>query len=127
MPLLFYILMTSLHDFFFFFFSSRRRHTRSLCDWSSDVCSSDLHHEFRGGTAATTKPTPEHRGVNVHLVRVQTCKPYRSCVVEALELSASPDVAAVGAQINKAVEWLHRRVRKIRNLVLGRDFGGRCL
>src|SRR5947207_15318831 len=45
--------------YFFFFFSSRRRHTRSLCDWSSDVCSSDLcvcanrmlvqdgiHHEF---------------------------------------------------------------------------------
>src|SRR5438874_3563424 len=28
--------------FFFFFFSSRRRHTRSLRDWSSDVCSSDL-------------------------------------------------------------------------------------
>src|SRR5215204_1767902 len=27
---------------FFFFFSSRRRHTSSLCDWSSDVCSSDL-------------------------------------------------------------------------------------
>src|SRR5436190_8939110 len=26
----------------FFFFSSRRLHTRSLCDWSSDVCSSDL-------------------------------------------------------------------------------------
>src|SRR5260221_10650290 len=25
----------------YFFFSSRRRHTRSLCDWSSDVCSSD--------------------------------------------------------------------------------------
>src|SRR5690349_23715494 len=29
--------------FFFFFFSSRRRHTRSLRDWSSDVCSSDLY------------------------------------------------------------------------------------
>src|SRR2546430_9445848 len=27
----------------FFFFSSRRRHTRFDCDWSSDVCSSDLH------------------------------------------------------------------------------------
>src|SRR5260370_42580436 len=26
----------------FFFFSSRRRHTRFKCDWSSDVCSSDL-------------------------------------------------------------------------------------
>src|SRR5690242_21734508 len=28
--------------YFFFFFSSRRRHTRLTCDWSSDVCSSDL-------------------------------------------------------------------------------------
>src|SRR5260370_19985282 len=27
---------------FCFFFSSRRRHTRFKCDWSSDVCSSDL-------------------------------------------------------------------------------------
>src|SRR5256886_10846640 len=27
---------------FVFFFSSRRRHTRFDCDWSSDVCSSDL-------------------------------------------------------------------------------------
>src|SRR6266478_2697270 len=26
-----------------FFFSSRRLHTRFDCDWSSDVCSSDLH------------------------------------------------------------------------------------
>src|SRR4029077_1802100 len=32
---------------FFFFFSSRRRHTRFKCDWSSDVCSSDLS---RSGT-----------------------------------------------------------------------------
>src|SRR2546430_13527621 len=32
------------------FFSSRRRHTRFDCDWSSDVCSSDLkrqHHRSR--------------------------------------------------------------------------------
>src|SRR3989338_61992 len=27
---------------YFSFFSSRRRHTRWNCDWSSDVCSSDL-------------------------------------------------------------------------------------
>src|SRR5215218_3503091 len=36
---------------FFFFFSSRRRHTRSLCDWSSDVCSSDLRCASRAGTS----------------------------------------------------------------------------
>src|SRR5882762_8149159 len=32
-----------------FFFSSRRRHTRFKCDWSSDVCSSDL--------TATSRPS----------------------------------------------------------------------
>src|SRR2546430_12529254 len=31
----------------FFFFSSRRRHTRFDCDWSSDVCSSDLFDVIR--------------------------------------------------------------------------------
>src|SRR5882762_11784624 len=34
-------------DISFFFFSSRRRHTRFKCDWSSDVCSSDLRPEAR--------------------------------------------------------------------------------
>src|SRR5438309_11934500 len=29
----------------YFFFSRRRRHTRWNCDWSSDVCSSDLRLE----------------------------------------------------------------------------------
>src|SRR5690349_23301070 len=49
-----------------FFFSSRRRHTRSLRDWSSDVCSSDLPHV--GGSAAFRRffrdelmPTVERR------------------------------------------------------------------
>src|SRR2546430_11286338 len=34
--------------FLFVFFSSRRRHTRFDCDWSSDVCSSDLSESVRG-------------------------------------------------------------------------------
>src|SRR2546427_3945419 len=37
---------------FCFFFSSRRRHTRFDCDWSSDVCSSDLERD--GDLAAAT-------------------------------------------------------------------------
>src|SRR6267378_7993282 len=48
--------------FFFFFFSSRRRHTRSLRDWSSDVCSSDLGGQVgpRGqeGSAAQDRRKP---------------------------------------------------------------------
>src|SRR5438034_8436953 len=47
---------------FFFFFSSRRRHTRSLCDWSSDVCSSDLGRNRNWMPALngfSTKPFPK--------------------------------------------------------------------
>src|SRR6267143_7078153 len=36
----------------FFFFSSRRRHTRWNCDWSSDVCSSDLDGQLLNGNMA---------------------------------------------------------------------------
>src|SRR5260370_41496714 len=47
-----------------FFFSSRRRHTRFKCDWSSDVCSSDLSdtgsiqagQEFRIGVLYRIEP-----------------------------------------------------------------------
>src|SRR5438034_845888 len=44
-----------------FFFSSRRRHTRSLCDWSSDVCSSDLagRREARVGAEGTGRGIEE--------------------------------------------------------------------
>src|SRR5690242_15802906 len=31
-----------IENIYIVFFSSRRRHTRFTCDWSSDVCSSDL-------------------------------------------------------------------------------------
>src|SRR5580698_1351657 len=46
--------------FFFFFFSSRRRHTRLTCDWSSDVCSSDLRPALlsQKPVADALQPTP---------------------------------------------------------------------
>src|SRR5690242_21464914 len=50
--------------FFFFFFSSRRRHTRLTCDWSSDVCSSDLPSRPRRGSRcrrARRSSTAPHR------------------------------------------------------------------
>src|SRR2546430_6063719 len=46
-------------EFFFFFFSSRRRHTRFDCDWSSDVCSSDLNR--RPGDAGREHNHPDMR------------------------------------------------------------------
>src|SRR5260370_330411 len=45
----------------FFFFSSRRRHTRFKCDWSSDVCSSDLESQDM------------QIGLNLHILRLDDC------------------------------------------------------
>src|SRR2546430_7586809 len=50
-----------------FFFSSRRRHTRFDCDWSSDVCSSDL-----------TYRSPS-RGITVH----DRCNPHWGSEIDA--------------------------------------------
>src|SRR5690242_21297458 len=45
----------------FFFFSSRRRHTRLTCDWSSDVCSSDLE-----ASRQPVASTPTNQAVREH-------------------------------------------------------------
>src|SRR5256886_5382910 len=47
----------SVYIFLFFFFSSRRRHTRFDCDWSSDVCSSDLALDARNVTSGDSMCT----------------------------------------------------------------------
>src|SRR2546430_6836236 len=50
-------------DFLFFFFSSRRRHTRFDCDWSSDVCSSDLKTHGRVDSTRLSLPWHTSRGL----------------------------------------------------------------
>src|SRR2546430_7013120 len=50
---------------FFFFFSSRRRHTIFDCDWSSDVCSSDLRASVAG--RSTRPPVIAFTGGRVDL------------------------------------------------------------
>src|SRR2546430_12334680 len=62
----------------FFFFSSRRRHTRFDCDWSSDVCSSDL--EARSGPCTMPGPTAtSHFGCRERMCRPSPrAKPSRS-------------------------------------------------
>src|SRR5256886_6038943 len=53
-------------DEYSFFFSSRRRHTRFDCDWSSDVCSSDLHQAARDVAA---------QAAGAHSARLPTAVP----------------------------------------------------
>src|SRR2546430_6946923 len=47
-----------------FFFSSRRRHTRFDCDWSSDVCSSDLAQNSANRRNSLLPGTPERQAQN---------------------------------------------------------------
>src|SRR6266481_8023869 len=55
-----------------FFFSSRRRHTRWNCDWSSDVCSSDLFHNPYSSKieAVYLFPLPHNAAVNDFIMTI---------------------------------------------------------
>src|SRR5690242_21504492 len=50
----------------FYFFSSRRQHTSLTCDWSSDVCSSDLIGCRRASDGLAAESRPDHRVVSSH-------------------------------------------------------------
>src|SRR5438874_13785932 len=79
--------------FLFFFFSSRRRHTRSLRDWSSDVCSSDL-----GEPACAQQPVEHARALEaVHGAELEV--PDRQVAVRA-------GVTLVDQNVERAVHGL---------------------
>src|SRR5690242_21075585 len=63
-------IVNTLLYFIFFFFSSRRRHTRLTCDWSSDVCSSDLtisdSSRVLNMTAIDPIPSPFSSSISCH-------------------------------------------------------------
>src|SRR5438034_4460011 len=77
--------------FFLFFFSSRRRHTRSLCDWSSDVCSSDLIREV--AREAKARGIPIRVGANAGSLHTDFLKKHGGPKPEALVESAMWEVA----------------------------------
>src|SRR5256886_69400 len=53
------VILTFSSFLLLFFFSSRRRHTRFDCDWSSDVCSSDLYFKSSAQMAMLFADLPE--------------------------------------------------------------------
>src|SRR2546430_12736911 len=105
-----------------FFFSSRRRHTRFDCDWSSDVCSSDLDNlllafsRLSEGAAMIADrlslDDPSER-------RAQLVGELRG-VVRRLDASAAGLIAALRPPpgVPAAVRWLERRGRKTPNVSL---------
>src|SRR5438270_6741552 len=87
-----------------FFFTSRRRHTRFDCDWSSDVCSSDLHviaaTDGRADRAQLRKAgTVEDRNRRVLERRIE---------LAGLHLAQRVGVAVVGDDFRRRLELLAR-------------------
>src|SRR2546430_17603701 len=83
----------------FFFFSSRRRHTRFDCDWSSDVCSSDLRWWRK---ARRQRPASERR-------HSSWCRPCRSSSWERSE----------ERRVGKSVDLGGRRIIKKKKIGKG--------
>src|SRR5260370_5844513 len=73
-----------------FFFSSRRRHTRFKCDWSSDVCSSDLLPSSSSAARRKTAARSSHAQLphSVRALRAATIA-CSTCFGDALCQSAS--------------------------------------
>src|SRR2546430_12129835 len=69
------------------FFSSRRRHTRFDCDWSSDVCSSDLRPQTSppcGRAPCSELPHPCTHGGRIRLARMRLSCSYKLTRQESL-------------------------------------------
>src|SRR5947207_2816231 len=104
---LFFLILSYFFSFVlhvvYFFFSSRRRHTRSLCDWSSDVCSSD-----RPSHRVTGNRRDEVRGAGWEYVHVAIDDASRIAFARIM-----PDEAQHGA-----IKFLHAALAYFRSLGL---------
>src|SRR5207247_2862124 len=101
-----------------FLFSSRRRHTRSTRDWSSDVCSSDLH-TLAGGRVVDPFPPRRGRRLPARLAALEAAAeadPRRALIrlLEAGGLVDLPHFALVRSEerrVGKESRWRGSRCR----------------
>src|SRR5690349_23717134 len=106
--------------FFFFFFSSRRRHTRSLRDWSSDVCSSDLAstHQVKHTSAIGTRyDSADSASVQVFLAALPQGEVLRLFDRRVLTGAHDPESVAEYQQILERSEEHTSELQSRRDLV----------
>src|SRR3989475_1094495 len=103
----------------FFFFSSRRRHTRFDCDWSSDVCSSDLIEEsealdLSNATATHAYLSEMLPGVMVGLLHSRMPTAEKKAVMELFSADRkSTRLNSSHSQISYAVFCLKKKNNRI--------------
>src|SRR5689334_4072099 len=85
-----------------FFFSSRRRHTRWNCDWSSDVCSSDLAKVISTATTVAEAVWLERGGVDAVIATGFEAGGHRGSFL-TLDMASQPGTFALVPQDRKSV------------------------
>src|SRR5690242_16617485 len=85
----------------FFFFSRRRRHTRLTCDWSSDVCSSDLTGTLSSTVAESKTVSATIGGVGITQTATVVVNPGAPA---NLNFVIQPASAASGASIAPPIQ-----------------------
>src|SRR5260370_23198295 len=97
-----------------FFFSSRRRHTRFKCDWSSDVCSSDLGVAFPLPLHSRGKVRDTYRLSDRELLMVSTDR------ISAFDVVLPTPIPDKGRVLNWLTHgWLSETTQVIRNHMAG--------
>src|SRR5438034_11452565 len=97
---------------FFFFFSSRRRHTRSLCDWSSDVCSSDLNrNQISAGIPQVREITVSKTSRNGHRGKLLKAAATQTFISKKPECTVLPviDLRNKQRSSNRSSELVHSK------------------
>src|SRR5438034_1360146 len=95
-----------------FFFSSRRLHTRSLCDWSSDVCSSDLVESWEIAAESITNRELRRRSSAI-LPLIREGRSFTESLESADWMPALAKIgrASVGKE-RRSRKWKERKIRR---------------
>src|SRR3989475_4769250 len=103
----------------FFFFSSRRRHTRFDCDWSSDVCSSDLGilALFAERVRPTPRPLPDGAAQLLDAVLTRRRQLLEMLTAEKNRLGFAPKPLHRGIQAH--IRWLERQLDDVTKELAG--------
>src|SRR5260370_29919223 len=109
---------------FFFFFSSRRRHTRFKCDWSSDVCSSDLSGYCNARTANPLEGKPVEKQLELHAAGSQVGSIHGA--LRAPYFYTAPNVARVNLAMEIPSESLNFNKEKVKDRANGNILGMAC-
>src|SRR5881398_3241259 len=109
---------------FFFFFKQKTAYEMLSGDWSSDVCSSDLHQGAESGANASATATgfgQSTSGISLPLRRIGPNPISRHAIVAVGLISMVAGAPGVRPRRNRSSEWAPATPDLVSNVRLGRS------